>query len=485
MIGPDLARRAIDAALAAGATYADVRIVRQQGESLTVKNGAVEELTSSTDAGLGVRVIADGAWGFASTISEEPHALEETARLAVRIARASARARGNPAVLSELDPVKGSWASKYDQDPFEVPLEEKISLLKDADAAMRQSPKVRVAESRLIFMREDKWFLSSEGAEIEQHRTESGGAFTATAVEGTEVQERSYPSSLEGYHEARGYEVIDEMNVVAGAEKIGREATELLAAPLCPSSTTDLIIEGSQMALQIHESCGHPTELDRVFGTERSYAGTSFMTPDKLAKLQYGSEIVNLNANATLPAGLGSFGYDDEGVPAQRTDLVKEGLFVGYLTSRETAAQLGWRSNGTMRAESWNRIPLIRMTNINLDPGDWSLEEMIADTKDGIYAAVTKSWSIDDQRLNFQFATQIAWEVKDGSLGRMLRNTTYQGNTPDFWGSCDAIGNKQEWKLWGVLNCGKGEPGQGMHVGHGTAPARFRGVRVGVIKEEK
>jgi TldD protein len=348
---------------------------------------------------------------------------------------------------------------------------------------MRQSPQVRVAESRLDFMQEEKWFFSSEGAEIEHHKTEAGGMIAATAVAGEEVQVRSYPSSLEGFHSARGWEVVEEMDLPTGAERIGREACELLSAPLCPSGEIDLILDGSQMALQVHESCGHPTELDRVFGSERSYAGTSFMTPDKLNQLQYGSPIVNINADATLPGGLGSFGYDDEGVPGQRVDLVKEGIFCGYLSSRETAQQLGMKSGGAMRAESWNHLPIIRMTNINLDPGDWSLEEMIQDTKAGIFASTTKSWSIDDLRLNFQFGTEAAWEIKDGALGRLLRNPTYQGVTPQFWNSCDAIGNRKEWNLWGVLNCGKGQPGQTMHVGHGTAPARFRKVRVGVLEE--
>jgi TldD protein len=485
MIGPEQARKAIETALAAGASYADVRLVRQRGESITVKNGAVEALSSNADEGIGVRVIAQGAWGFACTNSHDIKEIEACAREAVRIARASARTQNEPVVLSESEPVHAKWRSNLKQDPFEVPLEEKISLLKDADAIMRRFPKVRVAEGRMEFLEEEKWFLSSEGHEIEQHRTESGGMISVNAVDGDDMQERSYPASLEGFHQARGYEVIDEIDLVGGAENCAQEATDLLAAPLCPSGATDLIIDGSHMALQIHESCGHPTELDRVFGTERSYAGTSFMTPEKRGELQYGSEIVNLNADATLPGGLGTFGYDDEGVPAQHVDLVKKGIFRGYLSSRESAAKLGFASGGAMRAQSWNRFPIIRMTNINLDPGDWTLDEMIADTKNGLLASTTKSWSIDDLRLNFQFACQAAWEIKDGALGRLVRNPTYQGVTPEFWGSCDAIGNKKEWTLWGVLNCGKGEPGQVMHVSHGTAPARFRKVKVGVIQSEE
>jgi TldD protein len=242
----------------------------------------------------------------------------------------------------------------------------------------------------------------------------------------------------------------------------------------------DIILAGDQLGLQVHESCGHPTELDRVFGTEASYAGTSFLTPEKLGNFRYGSEHVTIVADATVPGGLGTFGYDDEGVPAQRSPLVQNGLFVGYLTSRETAARLGQRSNGTTRADGWNRLPIIRMTNINLEPGDWTLADLIADTEDGIFMQTNKSWSIDDKRLNFQFGVEIAWEIQGGKLGRMLKNATYTGLTPEFWGRCDAVCNADHWRVWGTPNCGKGQPGQVAHVGHGTAPARFRLVRVGV-----
>ncbi|MGC8862737.1 MAG: TldD/PmbA family protein, partial [Armatimonadota bacterium] len=240
----------------------------------------------------------------------------------------------------------------------------------------------------------------------------------------------------------------------------------------------------------VHESCGHPIELDRVFGTESSFAGTSFLTTDKLGRFRYGSDLVNITADATLPGGFGSFFYDDDGVPAQRVDIVKEGIFSGYLSSRETAAQLGelipelsprdeeLRSGGAMRADGWDRIPLIRMTNINLLPGDWTLDELIADTPDGIYAAMVKSWSIDDKRLNFQFGTEAAWQIKDGALGQIYKNPIYNDMTPRFWGSCDAVCGENEWHLWGLPNCGKGEPMQVAHVGHGVAPARFRAVRM-------
>ncbi len=476
----DLVQRAVQRAVREGGSYADARVVVRRQQSINTKNGAASALSDATDEGLGVRVIVDGAWGFAATGSLRPEDIEAAAELAVRIARASASLRAEQVQLAPLAPVQAEWQSSWQVDPFTVPLERKLGLLLEADRAMREVSGVRVATGELNFHREEKWFASSEGAEIVQTRIQSGGMIQATAEGEGEVQRRSYPSSLDGDNANLGWEFIEGYDLPGNARRMGEEAVALLTADPCPAKVTTLILEGSQLALQVHESCGHPTELDRVFGTERSYAGTSFLTPEKRGELRYGSDLVTLYADATLPGALGSFGYDDEGVPAQRVDLVKEGSFVGYLSSRETAARLGLNSGGAMRASNWDRLPIIRMTNINLAPGASSLAQMIRETEDGIYAATTKSWSIDDLRLNFQFATEIAWEIKHGQLGRLLRNTTYQGITPEFWGSCDAIASREEWHPWGLTSCGKGEPMQGMWVGHAVAPARFRNVRVGV-----
>jgi TldD protein len=303
------------------------------------------------------------------------------------------------------------------------------------------------------------------------------------------MQQRSYPNSFGRHQGTAGYEFVQQWDLAGNARRMGEEAVALLSAPQCPGGVTTLILDGPQLALQVHESCGHPIELDRVFGTEAAYAGTSFLTPDKYGTFRYGSELVNLTADAVTPTGLGTFGYDDEGVPAQRTDIVRNGTFVGYLTSRETATQLHrlrpdapTRSNGSMRADGWDRIPLIRMTNVSLQPGQWTLDDLIADTDEGIYMITNKSWSIDDRRLNFQFGTELAYEIKDGRLGGMLKNATYTGITPEFWGSCDAICDADHWHVWGTPNCGKGQPGQVAHTGHGAAPARFRNVRVGVMR---
>lgn len=466
--------RVLDCAQKLGASYADVRIVRRDGESIWLRTGKVESLNRDSSYGFGVRVIVDGAWGFACSPDVTFDDAKRIAEEAVRAARASASTKRKVICLAEVEPVVGSFNSSWETDPFDVPLDNKIGTLKEIDSALRCHEKIKLTDCSMRFWKFDQVFASSEGAYIEQKKIESGAAASATAIEGGEVQRRSIPT--EDYATG-GYEFVESLRLVDYAEQTAREAVGLLSAPVCPSGDHTLILEGSMLALQVHESCGHPIELDRVFGMESSFAGTSFLTTDKLDTFRYGSDIVNITADATLPGGLGSFAFDDEGVPASRTDIVKDGIFSGYLTSRETAGEMGWPSGGTMRADGWNRIPLIRMTNINLLPGDWTFDELIADTKDGIYAANVKSWSIDDKRLNFQFGTEIAWEIKDGCLGKILRNPIYSGMTPEFWGSCDAICSDDFWHIWGTPNCGKGEPGQTAHVGHGVAPARFRKVR--------
>jgi TldD protein len=479
----ELIDRALDTARQQGASYADARVVRRRVEHITVKNGIVEAITSDETLGIGVRVVADGAWGFASTDVLNGPAIDVIAGQAVAIARASALAQVTPLQLGAPVATVGTYRTPYQRDPLEVPLNEKVDLLLAACQAMQRVPGIAVAEAGTEVLREEKWFGSTEGAWIEQEIIESGCGIEATAVTEGEVQNRSYPNSVGRQQGTAGWEFVERWDLAGNAERIASEAVALLTAEPCPAGETTLILDGSQTALQVHESCGHPIELDRVLGMEASFAGTSFLTTDKLGAFRYGSDAVTIVADATVPGGLGTFGFDDEGVPAQRTTIVDRGDFVGYLTSRETASLLGQPSNGTMRADNWNRIPLIRMTNINLEPGSaGSLADLIADTDDGIYMQTNRSWSIDDRRLNFQFGTEIAWEIKGGKLGRMLKNPTYTGITPQFWGSCDAVCGPEEWTVWGTPNCGKGQPEQVAHVGHGAAPARFRKVRVGVMQ---
>jgi TldD protein len=477
----ELLDRALDAAQRAGARYADARSVERTQESLSVKNGRLEAASSTVSAGFGVRVLIDGAWGFSSSSLAEPDEAERVARQAADIARASHRALRAPVELDDTPPVTDEYRTPFEDDPFAVSLEEKLRILMAADEAMGRVRGVGVREGTMYFGRERKTFASSDGAHIGQEIVEAGAGIEATAVDEGEMQQRSYPNSHGGQFVTGGFEAIRALALPDHAERIAGEAVALLGAPQCPSGEMTLILDASQVALQVHESCGHPTELDRVFGTEASYAGTSFLTTDKLDGFRYGSDLVTIEADATAAGGLGTFGYDDEGVPAQRVPLVEDGTLVGYLTSRETAPRLGRRSMGSARAWSWNRIPLIRMTNINLRPGAaGTLDDLIADTDEGIYVTTNKSWSIDDRRLNFQFGNQAGWLIRGGKLTDMVKNPTYTGITPELWGSCDAVCGPAEYVLWGVPNCGKGEPGQIGHVGHGAAPARFRKVRVGV-----
>lgn len=485
----ELTDRALNLAQTKGATYADMRIVNRETQTIGVKNGVVQELALDSTLGFGVRVIADGAWGFASSHLLTPDEVNRVTALAVQIAKASALTKIDDVDLGPPEVHVDTYKTPVEIDPFAVPLNDKVSLLLDADREARAVKGVAVARSSLAFIREQKTFASTEGSYIEQEIVESGLGLVAMAVGEGEMQQRSYPNSFGRHQGTAGYEFIQQWDLVGNARRMGEEAVALLSAPQCPGKITTLILDGPQLALQIHESCGHPIELDRVFGTEAAYAGSSFLTPEKYRAFRYGSDIVHITADSVTPTGLGSFGYDDEGVPAQSTDIVKDGLFVGYLTSRETATQLRRihpnapaRSNGAMRADGWNRIPLIRMTNVSLQPGEWTLDDLIADTDDGVYMLTNKSWSIDDKRLNFQFGVELAYEIKNGKLGRMLKNGTYTDITPHFWGNCDAICNAEHWHVWGTPNCGKGQPGQVAHTGHGAAPARFRDVQVGVMK---
>ena len=477
---------ALDSARSRGAQYADLRIVHNREERIVVRNGVVETLSSDESVGLGIRALFDGSWGFASTRDLTAAAADRAAGQAVQIARASARHNGTSRRVVEVlgTPVssQGEYTTPVGIDPATIALDDKLRLLLTADSEMAAVEQVSSRMANLIFIREDRTFANTEGALVTQTIHEAGGGIQATAVGDGEIQRRSYPQSHGRQQGCAGWEFIVAMDLPGNARRTAEEAAELLTAEPCPTGiTTDLIIDSSQLALQIHESCGHAVELDRALGDEAAFAGTSFLTPDLLHGFQYGSEQVNITGDSTSPTGLGTFGWDDEGLPAQSTDIIRNGEFVGYLMSRESATRLGLPSNGCMRAASWNRIPLIRMTNVSLLPGEWALDDLIADTDDGIYLETNRSWSIDDRRYNFQFGTEVGREIKHGKLGRLLRNCTYTGITPEFWQSCDAICGPASWQLWGTPRCGKGQPGQIAHTSHGTSPARFRDVRVGVM----
>ena len=477
----DFLSRALDLASVQGASYCDVRLVETNQERFVVRSGAVETLSNDESQGIGVRVLVSGCWGFASTNIVAPDEIDRITNVAVEIAKASAQSSTGQVSLGPPVTSQGVYTTPIRVNPFTISLEDKLGLLLEADARMGSVKGISASTGNLIFIKEHKSFANSEGAHVEQTIYEAGGGIMATARGNGEIQRRSYPQSMR-QQGCAGWEFVDSMDLAGNAERIASEAVSLLSAKHCPSGVTTLIVGASQLGLQIHESCGHAIELDRVLGSEAAYAGTSFLTTDKLNNFQYGSEHINITADSVRLPGLGSYGWDDEGVPAQSTPVVQNGQFTGYLTSRETASGLNLIPNGSMRAASWNRIPLIRMNNVSLEPGNWNLDDLIADTDDGILMEMNRSWSIDDRRFNFQFGTEIGYEIKKGKLGKALRNCTYTGITPEFWNSCDAVCNEELWTMWGIPNCGKGQPGQIGHTGHGAAPARFRNIQVGVMK---
>jgi TldD protein len=469
----------LDAA-ARHADYADARHVVTRRERLGTRNGTLDELHSDESEGVGIRVRVGGAWGFVGVRGSDPGECHSALARALAVARVQPAALGGP--LAAEPPAHGSWTSPAERDPFTVPLEEKLAVLFAADAALRAGEDITLARARFEARVIHTTFASTEGAFCDQHVTECGGGISAVAVSGDDSQTRSYPASHDGQVVQAGYENFAGLELAERAPALAAEASALLRAPTCPAGRSTLILAGEQLGLQIHESIGHAVELDRVLGREISYAGGSFVAPDDTGSLRFGSELVNVTADATTPGGLGSFRWDDEGVEGRPVPIIRDGVLTGFLSSRETAAEIGLeRSGGCARADGFARQPIVRMTNMNLEPGDaGSIDDLIADTDEGLLIETNRSWSIDDRRLHFQFAGEAAWEIRGGERGRLLRNPSYSGITPEFWSGCDAVCSEPAWGIVSVLDCGKGEPGQFVRVSHGSAPARFRDVEVGV-----
>ncbi len=465
-----------------GVDYADIRFTEKQIESIKINNGIVAELEQDKNIGYGIRILYKGAWGFSSSDNFDEKKLIDKANDALEIAKASFLLQNEPVKLTKEGVYKDFWQSPVTIDPFSVSLTEKLNLLLRIDKVLREKDEIKSADSNMYFENVHTWFYSSEGSEIEQNRVISGAGYSVTAVGNDDVQTRSYPASFGGQYKQLGYELIDSLKLLENAEKTRDEAIALLSAENCPSGKFDIILHPNQMMLQIHESVGHPTELDRVMGQEANFAGTSFVTTEKYKKFQYGSPIVNLVADTTLPNGLATMGYDDDGVKAQRWHIVKDGVLNGYMTNRETAHIIGENnSKGANRAMSWFHTPITRIANLSLIPGDSSFDEMVKSIDYGLYLETNKSWSIDQQRLNFQFGCEIAYEIKDGKLtGKIFKNPVYQGITPEFWNSCDMIADYREWDIWGVMNCGKGQPMQTIEMSHGSSFTKFKKVQVGV-----
>ncbi len=474
----DLAEIGLKAASSHGASYADIRFVDKADRRVSQRNGNPANISYTSESGYGVRVIVDNGWGFAGSYTVTKEDILKTVEKAVKLAKASAKMAKDPIVLVPTKTVVDEYNSSYKTDPFTVPTEEMLELVLDADKAFREkSPHAKTTTSGIQAKMEDKYIATSEGSRVKQRIIVTGADGEGYVLESGLVQRRGYdinPKTL-------GYEYVLGQDMLGKASKAGEEAEILLKAEPCPTEVKkSLILDDPHLLLQIHETIGHASELDRVLGTEVDLAGMSFLTPDKLNKFQYGSEHVNFVADPTIPNGCATYGYDDECVPARKEYIVKDGLFVGYQSSRETAAQLGLdHSSAGMRAQNAANQPLVRMNNVCLEAGDWKSEEIIEDTKDGIIMRTTTLWSVDQRRLNFQFGCEIGWVVKNGEIVHAVRDPTYTGISYEFWRSLDATA-KDDWTLYGTWSCGKGRPGQMMYTGHGGGTTRIQNVRMGI-----
>jgi len=474
----DLLNAGLDTTTSCGAQYSDIRIVEERRETLLVKNGKVEMIEQKEDSGFGVRTLVRGGWGFASSANLHRKEIEETSSLSCRVAEASRKVMESEARLAPTEPVVDSYRTSYEINPFDVPIDRKLELLMETERSMRKVKGVNIAEAYMFSWKTKKWFASTEGSLIEQDFCGTGAYLKATALRDGNLQVRSYPN-LHGQFAMQGYELIETLRLQENAQRVAEEAVALLTAKPCPNISTNLILDSALVGIFIHETVGHPTELDRVLGTEANFAGTSHLTVDKLNNFQFAAPRVNIVADATAPGGLGTFGWDDEGTPASKFHLIRDGMFVGYLTSRETAPVIGEGSNGTMRADSSMNLPLIRMTNINLLPGEGGLQEMIENTEKGFYFEGFKTVSIDDKRLNFNLGPEIGWAIRNGKKAYMVKTPVFTGISYRVWRDCDWVGGEKDWVFWGVPNCGKGEPIQIMRVGHGAPPVRFKNVMIG------
>jgi TldD protein len=473
------AARALDTAAACGASYADVRFEDARSERIEIRNGAVVTLSDATSVGYGMRAFVDGAWGFAASPDTSDAGLDATAALAVAIAKAGAAIATKRFAQAPTDRYRDTYATPLVRDPQRVSLSERVAHLLTAERALHATSSVSVGRAWADLWRTDKSFYSTTGSRIVQTIHQTGGGISALAIGEGDAQDRSFPGDI-GLYAGGGWEIIERAALAKNASRIGEEATQLLTAAQCPSGTLDVILGGSQVSLQIHESLGHAAELDRIMGWEANFSGTSFLQTQELGKLQYGSPHVTILIDNTLPGGLATCAYDDEGARSVRSDIVRDGVLVGFEMSRDTAREIGRETNACVRAENWQSVPMIRMCNLNMLPGDVPFEALFEGVKHGIYMESNRSWSIDDHRLNFQFGCQIGWEIVDGKRTRMLKNPTYAGVTPQFWNACDAVADARSWVAWGTPNCGKGEPMQTGRTAQAASPARFRNVTVGV-----
>ncbi len=475
----ELALVALDAARAAGASYADCRLADYRRQRLAAREERVSSLSDEEDRGFGVRVLVQGTWGFAASSTVERDEIARVARQAVSIARANARMQREPVELSPVVAQVGVWSTPIRTDPFRIPLSQKAETLLGIARTALARPGVSFCSSSMDFVREHKLLATTEGTCVEQTLHRCNPTFTLTSVD----RKRSSFQTRDSYAtpQGLGYEYVEDYPWSEDVERAALDVVEKHAAPSVQPGRYDLILHPSNLWLTIHESIGHPTEYDRALGMEANYAGTSFLTPDKLGSYRLASELVHIVAEKTSPASLATCAWDDDGVRTTEWDLVRDGIFVDYQVTRDQAPRLGRpSSNSCSYAQSWRDVPFQRMPNVNLLPGrtPLSLKDLISDTEEAILVQGRGSYSIDQQRYNFQFGGQTYWHVKNGRLVGMLKDVAYQARTPDFWNACDAICDEREYGVGGSFYDGKGEPSQVNAVSHGCSPARFRKIDV-------
>jgi TldD protein len=435
-------------------------------------------VTDRETEGIGVRVLADGCWGFACNRTLTPGAARSAAAAAAALARAGAGGHAGGVALAPASAERGSFRSVGEEDPLAVSVDEKLALCLAADEAMRAEASLVATEALVRAQREHRILVSSDGAATDVQTAECGAGISAVAAGDSGLQTRSYPGG-EGVSWQGGWERIRALDLVGEAARVAAEAAALALAPPCPEGETCVVLDAAQLAVQLHESIGHALELDRILGAEASFAGTSFVAATDAGRLRLGSELMEVVVDPETEGGLATAPWDDEGVAARREVLVEGGVLRGFLGSRETAAESGRPQMGAMQADGWNRMPLVRIGNLHLSPGAGSLEDLVGEVDRGLLLATNRSWSIDDRRLGFHFGAEIAWELRKGRRGRVFRDAVYRGVTPDFWSRLEAVAGSGEWRLFGYTNCGKGQPIQRGRVSHGVAPARFSGVQVG------
>lgn len=481
----ELAYIAVEESIRLGASYADARYELRQSEDVLTRNGRLVHANTGLERGLGIRVLVKGSWGYVGVSEPNRHDVTVAARRAVETARAAAILQDRPVEISRQSPQRGLYRTKIRRDPLAVPLEDKLELMLGLDAALREVAGVVLAETHIRGLRQRKMYVSSEGSELDQELVTTGAGYRAGATDGHDLHFRSFPTGTEGLVLGQGWEAVSSLPLLERAPEIAAEAVALSKADVCEPSTTQVILTGAQLAHHVMGTTAHLFELDRVLGLGHGASEASFLSIDQLGSLEFGAPHLNIYADARETSGAGTFGFDDEGVAAQRVELVTRGRFTGLLCGRETAERVGLEgSAGCLRASDWANPPSVRPTNVSVAPGEaGTLDDIIADTEQGLLVDGPRAFSVDPFGRSFTATAEAAWEIKDGKRGRILKNPRYQGSTTAFWKSCDALGDARDWTMHGCFALPKGRARQQVPVGAGAPPARFKDVVVGAQQD--